>query len=272
MGKIQIRTAQTERFQMDYFSFGKGAESLVILPGLSVQSVMGSADVIAEQFRNFTEAYTVYVFDRRKELPASYPVSQMAEDTFEALRVLGIRKADFYGASQGGMIALKIAADHPETVRKVVLGSSGCRVTEECYSVIEGWARLAEEKKAEELYLAFGRALYPEALFEQSKALLRDMARTVTEEELERFVILAEGAKGFDLCGELERISCPVLVTADRDDQVLGWKAIEETIEAFQARPGSAVQLYEGYGHAVYDLAPDFKKKMLAFFMDEAAI
>lgn len=44
MAAIEIKTVQTDGFEMEYFCFGHGKEPLVILPGLSVQSVMGAAD------------------------------------------------------------------------------------------------------------------------------------------------------------------------------------------------------------------------------------
>ena len=69
---------------MDYFRFGHGGDTLAILPGLSVQSVMGSADIVAESYRLLTDDFTIYVFDRRKELPASYPICAMAQDTAQA--------------------------------------------------------------------------------------------------------------------------------------------------------------------------------------------
>ena len=36
-------------------------------------------------------------------------------------------------------------------------------------------------------------------VFEQSRQLLIDAVRTVTEEELSRFIILAEGMEGYDI-------------------------------------------------------------------------
>ncbi len=44
---IPIETVPTDRFTMEYFRFGAGERPLVILPGLSVQSVMGAADAVA---------------------------------------------------------------------------------------------------------------------------------------------------------------------------------------------------------------------------------
>ena len=44
---IPIETVRTEAFAMNFFRFGNGKKTLVILPGLSIQSVMGAADAIA---------------------------------------------------------------------------------------------------------------------------------------------------------------------------------------------------------------------------------
>ena len=44
---IKIKTARAGDVIMDYFSFGSGGKTMVILPGLSVQSVMNAADDIA---------------------------------------------------------------------------------------------------------------------------------------------------------------------------------------------------------------------------------
>jgi pimeloyl-ACP methyl ester carboxylesterase len=50
--------------------------------------------------------------------PLSY--EQMAEDTVALVRQLGIDKADFFGYSMGGGIALQIALRHSDLVRKFV--------------------------------------------------------------------------------------------------------------------------------------------------------
>ncbi len=85
-----LATVQADTFTMDYLRFGEGARTLVIIPGLSVQSVMGSAQAIAESYKLLTEDFTVYVFDRRKEIPASYSIDDMARDTAEAFRLFGV--------------------------------------------------------------------------------------------------------------------------------------------------------------------------------------
>jgi pimeloyl-ACP methyl ester carboxylesterase len=53
------------------------------------------------------------------ERPLDY--AQMADDTAALLQQLGIGQADLFGYSMGATVALRIAIQHPELVRKLVL-------------------------------------------------------------------------------------------------------------------------------------------------------
>ena len=89
---------------------------MVILPGLSVRSVMHAAEAIRNEYEVMEKDFTVYVFDRREDLPSCYPISEMARDTAEAIQNLGLQEICLFGASQGGMIAQEIAIGYPEMV------------------------------------------------------------------------------------------------------------------------------------------------------------
>ncbi len=263
---IPVETVRTDAFAMDYFRFGQGEDVLVILPGLSVQSVMGYADSVAEAYALLAEDYTLYVFDRRTDLPASYSVRDMAQDTAAAIRALGLKDVCLFGASQGGMIAMEIAIEQPDLVRKLALGSTSACVGEAQFETVEKWIRLAQAGDSAGLYLAFGEAIYPAAVFEQSRGLLLEAAETVTEEELARFVVLAEGMKGFDVTADLKKIACPVLVIGSEDDAVLGADASRRIAENLDPQTGHVLYLYDGYGHAAYDTAPDYRERLRDFF------
>ena len=267
---IPVETVETDAFSMDYFRFGTGEKTLVILPGLSVQSVMGSADAVAEAYQLLTDDFTIYLFDRRKELPASYSVYEMSQDTAAAMRALGLEDIYLMGVSQGGMMAMEIAIEDPELVHALALGSTSACATEDQYRVIGEWVQLARDGKAADLYLAFAEALYPEELFEQSRELLAEAAKTVTGEELERFVVLAEGTKDFDVLEDLDKIACPVLLLGSMDDRVLGAEATAQIAERLEGRPDFELYMYDGYGHAAYDTAPDYKARILRFFVPDS--
>ena len=58
----------------------------------------------------------------------------------------------------------------------------------------------------------------------------------------------------FDVFDKLEEINCPVAVIGASEDKVLGVESSREIIDKL----GCASYIYEGYGHGVYDEAPDY--------------
>ena len=266
--KIPIETVTADAVVMNYFRFGKGEKILVILPGLSIQSVAGCADAVAKEYAALTDDFTVYVFDRRTNLPAAYSVYEMAEDTARAFSALGLKDVSLFGVSQGGMMGLVIAIRHPELVQKLILGSSSSHLLEDQYRVLEGWARLAKEKDPVGLYLDFGEKIYPPAVFRQCREALIALAGTVTDRDLERFVILAEGTRGFDVSEELGEIRCPVLAIGVFEDAVLDADATMEIAEHLDDRKDFRLYMYTGFGHAAFDTAPDYRERMLRFLKE----
>ena len=264
---MKIETVTTEDLAMDYFRFGQGERTLVILPGISIKSVMLSAPAVAKEYEVMTRDFTVYVFDRRSYLPEEYTVADMARDTAEAMRALGLRDVCLFGASQGGMIAMLIALDHPELVAKLALGSTAARVEDREFGALERWLTLAQEKDRVGLYLAFGEALYPPAVFEQYRSALIMIAKSVTDEELRRFAILLQGTRGFDVLDRIRELRCPVLAIGAKDDGVLGGDASALIAERLADRPDCEYYCYEGFGHAAFDTAPDYRDRLYRFFM-----
>lgn len=254
-------------FEMDYCRFGKGEKIDVILPGLSIKSVIGLKDVIEESNKIMNDDFTTYVFDRRRVIPDDYSIYDMADDTAAVMKELGLKDAYFFGASQGGMIALVMAIRYPELVKKLALGSTSSHVQPEQRAVIDKWIRLAKEKDRQGLCHEYGKEIYPEAVYEQSKAYFDELAASVTDEELEKFVILAQSIPEFDVSGELKKINCPVLAMGEFQDSVLDSDATMEIAENLDHRSDFALYMYTGYGHAAFDTAPDYRKRIYDFFM-----
>jgi len=265
---IPIETVHTPDFSMDYFRFGRGKTPLVILPGLSIQSVMTAADAVADSYALMAEDFTVYVLDRRAELPPVYPIAHMARDTAQVLKALGLEQVCLFGASQGGMIALELAIDYPELVGRMVLGSTSSHVKPSQSARLERWLDLARQGDGVGLYLAFGEDVYPPAVFQQVQQVLRAAGETVTDRDLARFLILAEGIRGFDVSERLDLIRCPVLAIGVYEDPVLDVDATMEIAEKLDDNPVFQLYLYIGYGHAAFDTAPDYHRRIYRFFTE----
>ncbi len=259
----------TDKLIIPYIKFGRGEKTLVILPGLSVQSVIPSAASIERQYEAFCGDFTVYLFDRRENAPEDYSVYDMAHDTAEAIKEIGLSDICLFGVSQGGMMAMLIAADYPELVSRLALGSTAAYVEKSSSSVLDEWINLAEAGNAEALYLSFGEKLYSKAFFERYRSAFVKIAKTVTEDDLKRFLKLAKGSVGFDAKNKIVSVKCPVIAIGDTGDKVLGADSTPEIARLLKDKPDFETYMYSGYGHAVYDTAPDYTQRLFDFFTKE---
>ncbi len=246
----------------DYAVFGKGDKNFVIIPGLSIKPVTGSAADVEKAYEIFSDTYTVYLFDRPKPLRAGATVFDIAESLYEALIGLNIESAYFFGASQGGMILQSMLINHPEIAKKAVLASTASRTDRNMTDKIGEWISLAKQNDTENLHLNFFNGIYSEELIKSLGDAVYSLIPECTEEEFDYFCILANSCKDFDVYDSLDKITCPVLVIGSEKDKIM---AKERQVEIAE-KIGGELFLYSSFGHAVYDEAPDFKQRIFDFF------
>lgn len=254
-------TLKIDDTEMDYACFGKGERVLVVIPGLSLKRIKGTALLLASMYHCFAEDYRVYVFDRKEEIPEGYTVEDIAEDTVYAMEVLHIKKADILGISQGGMVAQYLALKHPEFVNKLVLAVTLSRENETVKKVIAEWVRLAENEDIEALVGDMMYKVYSDAYLKKYGAFVPALAKFVKPKEPARFVRLAKACMTCDTYERLEEITCPVLVIGGRLDQIVTAHASCEIAEKL----GCELYIYEELGHSVYEEAEDFQPRIRQF-------
>lgn len=262
-----IEQVVTDRFSMEYIHFGTGKTPMVVLPGLGVKSVIESAPAVVSHYRKFKSDFSVYVPERRSEIPQDYDNAQMAKDTAQALKTLGLHHVCLFGVSQGGMIAMLVTSAFPELVSCLSLCSTAMTMNDERFRVIRNWIRLAEHKDKEGLFLSFGKNIYPASIFEQNRQAFVEISKTVTDKELNRFVQLAKAIEGSDASSVIGNIRCPVQLSFDENDTVLGKDPASEMRAHFSTLPQFEERRFNGYGHALYDTCPDFLEWLYRFFM-----
>lgn len=261
---MEIKTVVIPANEVRYFSFGRGKRNMVILPGLSLKSVMLSAEAVASAYAAFTDEFTVYVFDRPERLDENTTVATMARDTALAMQALGIRDACVFGASQGGMMTQVLALEYPALVQKAVLGSTASRTNPTFDKNLAQWLTYAKAGEVQQLNHAFFVTVYsPEFLAAVGDAV-SDLERDGTPEEMARFVKTASACIGFDVYDRLPEIKCELLVFGAKNDRVLTGAASREIAE----KAGCEIYMFDGE-HAVYDEAPDYKDKLFAFFAEK---
>lgn len=254
-----------KRGRMQYACFGSGSKILAVLPGLSLKSLDTYADSVESAFSLFSKEYRVYVFDRLSEPDNDYTVYAMADDTAEAMRLLRLSGCCIFGASQGGMIAQCIAVKYPDLVSKLALGSSCCRMNDLFENTVRQWGSLASKRYSHALNHDFVYRVYSEKTLEKFGEYLVAQAPHCTDAELERFERLDMASLGFDVYNKLKNIKCPTLVLGAGQDRVIGVDGSYEIAEQIGA-PLAQLYVYENYGHAVYDEAPDYRQRLKDFF------
>ncbi|MCQ2461804.1 MAG: alpha/beta hydrolase [Clostridia bacterium] len=258
-----IKTYNRNGIETDYFFFGHGSKTMVIIPGLSLKSVMQSAPAVIKAYEEFTDDYTVYVIDRRKNASAGYSVRDAAKDTAQLLMSLGIDGAYFFGTSFGGMVSQQIAVDYPSLVKKLIIASSMSRASAAGADKLKKWVEYAAKHDVASLNREIVNSIYSASFLEKYAGAFRMFENDGTAEECDLFCVYARAAAEFDIYDSLDSIKCPVLVIGAYGDKVLGGEASVETAKKL----GCECYMYgEEFSHAVYDEAPDYKQRIMDFF------
>lgn len=261
----QNGTVELGEDRMDYVRFGTGDKPLVMLPGVGdgLRTVRGMALPLAALYRSFARGFTVYVFSRRRTLPAEYTTRQMAADQAEAMARLGIENACVVGVSQGGMIAQWLAIDHPEMVHRLVL-----TVTAPCANALMDqklgeWMDFARRGDHAGLMRSNLSAIYTPGYVRRAEWLVPAAALVSKPRSYERFYTMAQACLTHNALAELWRIRCPVLVVGGEQDQVLTGQASRDLARYI---PRARLKMYPQYGHGLYDEAGDFLRLVMRFF------
>ncbi|MCD2421823.1 alpha/beta hydrolase [Niabella pedocola] len=115
--------ARVNGIQMYYEIYGKGAP-LVLLHGggSTIQTTFGRVIPLLAQHRQLI-CVELQAHGRTEDRDTGLSFDQDADDVAALLHNLSIKKADFFGFSNGGNTALKIAIRYPQLCRKVIAGS-----------------------------------------------------------------------------------------------------------------------------------------------------
>lgn len=251
-----------ENSKVDYAVFGKGKKTMVIIPGLTLRDVKGAGLGLALMYRIFAKDYRVYIIDKKSNIEKNCTVFDLANDTAEVMQKLGIENAYVVGVSLGGMIAQEIAINHPELVKKLVLGVTASRTNETMQKVVGNWIYLAENGDFGGIIRNMLTVMYSEKYVKQYGWMFPILARFSKPKNEERFIRLAKACLTCEAYNRLDMIKAPVLVLGGMDDKIVGSEPSYEIFEKLSCK----IYMYGSLGHSAYEEAPDFNLRIKNFF------
>ena len=245
----------------DYIQFGTGKKTLLMIQGLNTNGIKGAAVSLAYMYRIFAKEYTVYLFDRRDKVYDGITVKEMAIDIAAAMDELGLKNADVFGVSQGGMIAQYLAIERPDLVHKLVLVVTAARNNSTIEMVVQNWITMTEQRDFKALVLDMAEKMYSEDYVKRYQLFMPLLTVVQKPKDIKRFLILAKACLTCNVYESLEKIQCPVFVIGGKQDKVVTGEASEEIAKKL----GCDIYMYEKLGHAAYEEATDFNQKVLDF-------
>ena len=251
---------------VDYVTFGKGIQPLVIIPGLGdgLQTVKGMAMPFSITYRILAERYKIYVFSRINELRQGYTTRDMAADVAEVMEALNLDTAYVMGISQGGMIAQHLTLDFPEKVKNLVLAVMADQSTSLLEKRVKNWLLLAREGTYTELMLDIARVSYTSKSYSYLRYLYWYLSQFGKIKDQHRLSIQAQSCLEHR-ANLLESIICPRLIVGAADDQVI---ELDASYELEKLIPNSRLEILADCGHALYEKNKEFNQLLLGFLAE----
>jgi 3-oxoadipate enol-lactonase len=151
--------------------------------------------------------------------PGPYSIDDLGTDVIELMDELAIERAHVGGLSLGGMIAMWLAANHPDRIDRLVLICTSARL-----GPAESWLARAATVRSEgtsSISAAVVGRWFTPAFAAARPDLIARMRAMVDSISPEGYAGCCEAIAAMDQTGDLGRIEAPTLVLAGADDPAI---------------------------------------------------
>ena len=238
--------------------------ALVYLPGLGEVADLAE-EVPAVLARSATSiatgsGRTVHLICRPKDMPSGTSVVDLAAWHAVALRESFGEPVDVMGTSAGGVIALQLAVDHGDVLRRVVVSVAASRISDQGRRDLLHALEL-ERAGRSSAWLSSGLVAHGPLRLLAAAAYWGGRRRRRTPGE----IALIEAVQQWDVTGRLGEVTTPTLVIGGTHDPLVPVELAEATAHGIA---GGRLELLQGRGHATL-LDPRSMRAARAF-LDEA--
>ena len=227
-----------------------GAPWLVLLNGMLSDTTMW-----AGALKGLTAGHRVLTFDSRGQgsssapLEGPYPVPLLAEEAWELMDLLGIRRPWLAGLSNGSAMGLELLAAHPGAFQGAVLTSALPRTDFAMAVRLRHWLQCLDLGGPELQFDAAAPYLWGDRFLEPRYAMLKEyfLKQKYLNEPLHGSRHQIAGVLHWDIRSKLGEIQDPVLLLAGAEDLLTPvWKCLETA----KLINHSQFEIVPGVGHA----------------------
>ncbi len=189
--------------------------------------------------------FAVYAVNRAPGMAAGTTMAGIAAQHAEALAERFGEPVDVLGMSSGGSVALQLAADHPEVVRRLVVAGAAYTLTPRTREVQRRYteAVAAGRRGAHHQAPVVGRTALTRALIRPMMWVADPLMRPADPLDMLHF---AQAEDSFDVRDRLAGISAPTLVVGGERDLAYPVELFGQTAELLQ---DARLVLYPGTSH-----------------------
>jgi len=259
----------------DYFYQQKGqGEVIIFAHGLFVNYT-----IFESQVESLQSNYTCYSFDlpghgKSTFNPDGWTLEDIAKDFKQFIIDNDIRKPTLVGLSQGGMVFLRLAANHPELIGRLVLvGSSHLA---EYPDRIPLWKeriemfRNSDKSEIEAMITGIQQAIVSKDFIENHPTLCEKELQVMKSNNYQAMIPATEAAviNRKDVGDKLEKITCPTRIVVGTEDHATPIEIAEEMKSKIQ---NASLAIIPGVGHhAPIEAAQLFTNELTAFLNHNA--
>lgn len=253
-----------------YCRLGSGPRTVLFIPGGPGNQAPSATTMrwTMSYNRPFLDAgYTLWSVTRRRGMPVGHTMADIANDYAELIKTEFDGRVDIVvGTSFGGIVALHLAALHPDRFGALAVVAAAAHLTEDGAAADRAFARHLSDGRPGEAIATLAPFVAPDIPKPLARVfgsivgprMFRDLHPTFGSDVL----IEAEAEATADATDILPTITVPVLlINGDRD----GYFPIATIKETARLIPDCTLKLYEGKGHVRVAGDPQVGRDVLDF-------
>lgn len=231
-----------------YLKIGQGPP-LVMVQGLSPEHDVPRGwerRVTLSYATSLARHFTVYAVNRKRGLAPGESMSDIAGHLANAIEHDLGQPVFLQGTSTGGSVALQLAVDRPDLVRRLVVVASAYRLGPPGRELQAEMARLTRAGDGRAAWAQLMTALLPGPLQGPLRPFSRLVVGSMVPDDPADLLVTLDAEDAFDVEADLPRVTAPTLVIGGTQDAFYTRELFEGTAAGVQ---DGRAHIFQGWGH-----------------------